>query len=105
MRKTLAREVEIAGTALHAGVAVKVILSPAATGQGVIFHRQDREIPARYDLVSETRLGTVLEMDGVRIAVIEHLMAAIAGAELDDVAVSVDGPEPPILDGGALSYL
>jgi UDP-3-O-[3-hydroxymyristoyl] N-acetylglucosamine deacetylase len=37
--------------------------------------------------------------------VIEHLMAAIAGAEIDDVQVTVDGPEPPILDGDALSYL
>ena len=63
------------------------------------------KIPARYDLVGETRLGTVLEKDGARVGVIEHLMAAVAGAGVDDLTVILDGPEPPILDGDALSYL
>jgi UDP-3-O-[3-hydroxymyristoyl] N-acetylglucosamine deacetylase len=104
-RNTIAREVTVTGTALHAGVDVTMILSPAPAGQGVVFRRDGAEIPARYDLVGETRLGTVIEKDGVRVGVIEHLMAAIAGAGLDDVNVSLDGPEPPILDGDALSYL
>jgi len=104
-RNTIAREVTVTGTALHAGVAVTMLLSPAPSGHGVVFRRGAAEIPARYDLVGETRLGTVIEKDGVRVGVIEHLMAAIAGAGLDDVNISLDGPEPPILDGDALSYL
>jgi UDP-3-O-[3-hydroxymyristoyl] N-acetylglucosamine deacetylase len=107
-RKTLTREISFSGTALHAGVAVAVTLSPAPAGQGVVFRRADKggvEIAARYDLVGETRLGTVIEKDGVTVGVIEHLMAAVAGAELDDLTVTLDGPEPPILDGDALSYL
>src|ERR1700722_6055893 len=104
-RNTIAREVTVTGTALHAGVAVTMILSPARSGQGVVFRRGATEIPARYDLVGETRLGTVTEKDGVRVGVIEHLMAAVAGAGLDDLTVTLDGPEPPILDGDALSYL
>src|ERR1700722_19188380 len=104
-RNTIAREVTVTGTALHAGVAVTMILSPAPSGQGVVFRRGAAEIPARYDLVGETRLGTVTEKDGVRVGVIEHLMAAVAGAGLDDLTVTLDGPEPPILDGDALSYL
>jgi UDP-3-O-[3-hydroxymyristoyl] N-acetylglucosamine deacetylase len=80
-------------------------LLPAPAGQGVVFRRGDVRIPARYDLVGETRLGTVIEKNGVRVGVIEHLMAAITGASLDDVTVELDGPEPPILDGDALSYL
>jgi UDP-3-O-[3-hydroxymyristoyl] N-acetylglucosamine deacetylase len=55
--------------------------------------------------VGETRLGTVLDADGVSVGVVEHLMAAIAGAEIDDLLVTLDGPEPPILDGDALAYL
>ena len=104
-RNTITREVTVTGTALHAGTAVTMVLSPASAGQGVVFRRDGMEIPARYDLVGETRLGTVIETNGVRVGVIEHLMAAIAGAGLDDVNVSLDGPEPPILDGDALSYL
>jgi UDP-3-O-[3-hydroxymyristoyl] N-acetylglucosamine deacetylase len=107
-RTTLARDITFSGVALHAGVAVMMTLSPAPAGQGVVFRRADQghaEIPARYDLVGETRLGTVIEKDGVSVGVIEHLMAAVAGAGLDDLTVTLDGPEPPILDGDALSYL
>ena len=47
----------------------------------------------------------MLEKDGASVGVVEHLMAALAGAGIDDLTVSLDGPEPPILDGDALSYL
>jgi UDP-3-O-[3-hydroxymyristoyl] N-acetylglucosamine deacetylase len=106
-RQTLRRAVTVTGTALHAGVAVRMTLSPAPAGQGVVFRRSDlgADIPALYDRVVETRLGTVIEQDGARVGVIEHLMAAVAGLEIDDLTVTLDGPEPPILDGDALSYL
>lgn len=107
-RTTLARDLTVSGTALHAGVPVTMTLSPAPCGQGVLFRRSDKAnavIPARFDRVGETRLGTVIAEEGVSVGVIEHLMAAVAGAELDDLTVTLDGPEPPILDGDALSYL
>jgi len=107
-RQTIGSPITATGVALHAGVSVTMTLAPAPPGQGVLFVRRDlggRTMPARYDLVGETRLGTVLEKDGVRIGVVEHLMAAVAGAGVDDLTVSLDGPEPPILDGDALSYL
>jgi UDP-3-O-[3-hydroxymyristoyl] N-acetylglucosamine deacetylase len=84
-------------------------LSPADAGTGIVFRRSDlggSEIPARYDKVAETRLGTVIsDGAGASVGVIEHLMAAVAGASIDDLIVTVDGPEPPILDGDALGYL
>ena len=107
LRRTIAHPVTVSGTALHAGVPVTMTLSPALCGSGIVFRRADLgiEIPARYDLVSETRLGTVIGQGQAKIGVVEHLMAAAAGAEIDDLLVSLDGPEPPILDGDALSYL
>jgi UDP-3-O-[3-hydroxymyristoyl] N-acetylglucosamine deacetylase len=107
LRRTLAHPVTASGTALHSGVPVTMTLSPAATGSGIIFRRADLniDIPARYDLVSETRLGTVIGSGSAKVGVVEHLMAAAAGLEIDDLLVSLDGPEPPILDGDALSYL
>jgi UDP-3-O-[3-hydroxymyristoyl] N-acetylglucosamine deacetylase len=106
-RRTIARSVTVSGTALHAGVPVTMTLSPAASGAGVVFRRADLnvDIPARYDLVSETRLGTVIGQGSAKVGVVEHLMAAAAGAEIDDLLVSLDSSEPPILDGDALSYL
>ncbi len=106
-RRTIRQQVRATGTALHAGVPVTMVLSPAQSGQGIVFRRADLDvsIPARYDRVSETRLGTVIGEGSAKVGVIEHLMAALAGLEIDDLTVSLDGPEPPILDGDALSYL
>jgi UDP-3-O-[3-hydroxymyristoyl] N-acetylglucosamine deacetylase len=111
-RRTIARPVAVEGTALHAGARVRMELAPAEAGAGIVFRRADlahaglgRDVPARYDLVSETNLGTVIASDGASVGVVEHLMAAIACAEIDDLLVTLDGPEPPILDGDALSYL
>jgi UDP-3-O-[3-hydroxymyristoyl] N-acetylglucosamine deacetylase len=106
-RTTIARAITATGTALHAGVAVTMTLSPAPAGRGVVFVRADlegAEVPALYDRVGETRLGTVIGQGNASIGVIEHLMAAVSGLEIDDLIVTLDGPEPPILDGDALSY-
>jgi UDP-3-O-[3-hydroxymyristoyl] N-acetylglucosamine deacetylase len=106
-RRTLASEVSVNGTALHAGADVRMSLSPALTSSGVVFRRSDLgvDIPARYEVVIETNLGTVIANGDAKVGVIEHLMAAVAGAQIDDLLVILDGPEPPILDGDALSYL
>jgi UDP-3-O-[3-hydroxymyristoyl] N-acetylglucosamine deacetylase len=107
-RRTILREVSCDGVALHAGCAVHARLLPAYAETGIVFRRDDlgaHEIPARYDHVVETRLGTVIAEDDARVSVIEHLMAAICGAGIDDLIVALDGPEPPILDGDALAWL
>jgi len=107
-RRTIAREIACEGTALHAGTQVRMMLAPAGPGVGVLFQRSDldgAQVPARYDAVCETTLGTTIESGRAQVAVIEHIMAAIAGARLDDLVVILDGPEPPILDGDALSFL
>jgi UDP-3-O-[3-hydroxymyristoyl] N-acetylglucosamine deacetylase len=107
MRKTIAKDIRKSGTALHSGAHVTMTLSPAPAGTGVVFRRADlggKEIPALYDRVGETRLGTVIAEGDASVGVIEHLMAAVAGAGIDDLIVTLDGPEPPILDGDALSY-
>src|SRR5579872_6094542 len=107
MRRTIAHDVTASGIALHSGVPVTMRLSPAQSGHGIVFRRADIgvDIPARFDQVSETRLGTVIGSGQAKVGVVEHLMAAAAGAEIDDLLVTLDGPEPPILDGDALSYL
>jgi UDP-3-O-[3-hydroxymyristoyl] N-acetylglucosamine deacetylase len=108
-RRTIAKEIEAEGVALHAGTRVRMTLAPAEPGAGVLFQRSDlggRAIVARYDRVGETRLGTVIDDGaGASVGVIEHLMAALAGCEIDDLSIILDGPEPPILDGDALSYV
>ena len=109
-RHTLAREVSVQGVTLHSGLPSRLRLLPAAPGTGIVFQRADLKgsapIPALWSNVAETRLGTVLRgPDGATVGVIEHLMSALSGAEIDDCTIDVEGPEPPILDGDALSFL
>jgi len=77
---------------------------------GIQFQRLDlpgtAPFLALWSNVADTRLGTVLKStDGATAGVVEHLLAALAGAEIDDCIVELDGPEPPALDGDSLSYL
>ena len=108
-RRTLATKVSAQGLTLHAGVPVRMDLSPAPPGAGIGFRRRDlagtAAIPALWSAVAETRLGTVLRSGDASIGMVEHLLAALAGADIDDCLIEVDGPEPPVLDGDALSYL
>lgn len=109
-QRTLKAAIGCVGTGLHSGQRATVALRPADPGTGVVFRRVDlgREVPARFGSVVDTRLCTVLadpDEPAVRVATVEHLMAAIAGSGLDNVVVEVDGPELPILDGSAAPYL
>jgi len=80
-------------------------LRPAAVNSGVVFRRVDLEspvdIPADPRLVGETMLGTTLVKDDVKVATVEHLMAAIAGLGIDNINVDLSAPEVPIMDGSA----
>jgi UDP-3-O-[3-hydroxymyristoyl] N-acetylglucosamine deacetylase len=109
-RRTLAGEVFAEGVTLHAGTPVHMRLAPAAPGDGIVFRRSDVSgselIPALWSNVAETKLGTVLKnAQGTSIGVVEHLLSAAAGIGIDDCLVEIDGPEPPILDGDALSFV
>ncbi len=62
-------------------------------------------VPARYDLVASAAYGTTLRnADGVEARTVEHLMAALAAAGIDDVIAEIDGPEVPIMDGSAAPF-
>lgn len=111
MRKTLKTSAEFAGVGLHGGLAVKMTVSPAPSGTGIVFLRVDAEpgqqkIPARYDLVSDTRLCTKLTNEhGVSVGTVEHVMAAIAGCGITDVQITLGGAEVPIMDGSSEPFV
>lgn len=109
-QKTINASVEFCGVALHSGKSSRLILNPAPVDTGVIFNRVDIEgrpsIKAIWSNVVETELSTVLgNNDGVKIATVEHLLSAIRGLDIDNVAVDVYGEELPILDGSSSEYV
>ncbi len=109
-RKTLKAPIGCVGDGLHSGRRISLTMHPAAAGAGIQFRRTDMgvDIPARFDFVSDTRLCTTITAPttpAARISTTEHIMAAVAGAGIDDAIIEVDGPEIPILDGSAAPFL
>ncbi len=104
-QRTLKNVIRATGVGLHSGEKVYLTLRPAPVNTGVVFCRTDLdpqvEIPAKAPLVSDTTMNTSLSKDGVRVATIEHLMAALAGMGIDNVYIDVSAPEIPIMDGSA----
>ena len=102
---TIRRLIDCKGIGLHCGERVRMTMRPAPVDTGIVFRRRDRdgaEVPARYDRVASTRLGTTLEGEGgVRVGTVEHLMAALWGCGVDNLVVDLDGPEVPAMDGSA----
>jgi UDP-3-O-[3-hydroxymyristoyl] N-acetylglucosamine deacetylase len=83
-------------------------LCPAPPDTGILFRRTDAgvEIPAHWTRAIDSPLCTVLSnREGAKVGTIEHLMAALAGAEIDNVIVELDGPEVPVMDGSAAPFL
>lgn len=109
-RRTLKASIGCVGIGLHSGRRASMTLHPAAPGEGIVFRRTDLgiEIPARHDLVFDTRLCTAIALPGqphARIGTIEHVMAALSACGIDDAVIEVDGPEVPILDGSAAPFV
>lgn len=104
---TLARKVSCAGIGVHSGARARLTLLPAPAHSGICFVRTDApdgkgEIFAHAECVSDTQLGTTLTNEhGVSIAVVEHLLAAVAGLGIDNLRIEIDGPEVPIMDGSS----
>lgn len=107
---TLAAPCDLHGVGLHRGQLVRLRILPAPADHGIRFVRTDLDpalgdIPARYDLVSDTSLNTTISNDrGASVSTIEHLMAALVGTGIHNARVEIDGPEVPILDGSALPF-
>jgi UDP-3-O-[3-hydroxymyristoyl] N-acetylglucosamine deacetylase len=104
---TIRKPVSIEGIGLHSGKLARVTLAPAAADSGITFvcRATGRRIPARVESVVNSHYATTVGVDGARVQTVEHLMAAVAGLGIDNLAVEVDGPEIPALDGSAKPFV
>jgi UDP-3-O-[3-hydroxymyristoyl] N-acetylglucosamine deacetylase len=104
-QRTLKNVIHATGVGLHTGDKVAITLRPAAPDSGIVFRRVDLDPPVEIKAlphhVRDTRLSSTLEVDGVRVATVEHLMSALAGLGVDNVYVDLSASEVPILDGSA----
>jgi UDP-3-O-[3-hydroxymyristoyl] N-acetylglucosamine deacetylase/3-hydroxyacyl-[acyl-carrier-protein] dehydratase len=107
-RRGISQESAVTGTGLHTGAATRATFRPGAPGGGVVFRRTDLEgapeVPARLSEVEALERRTAIGHGAVTIHTVEHLLAAVAAHEIDDLLIELSGPEPPILDGSVAPY-
>ncbi|MFQ5704416.1 MAG: UDP-3-O-acyl-N-acetylglucosamine deacetylase [Gemmatimonadales bacterium] len=108
-RRSVAKSTAVHGVGLHTSEKTTVTFKPADVDQGVVFRRTDIDgcpaIRASTEHVQSTERRTCLGYNGATVETVEHLLAAVAALEIDDLVIDIDGPEVPIGDGNAATFL
>ena len=107
-QRTLRRSITCAGIGLHSGHRVTLTLRPAPADYGIRFRRADLgglEIPARVEHVASLNYATGLSFAGASVETVEHLLAALVSQGVDNVAIELNTPEVPIMDGSAAPFV
>lgn len=106
---TIQRVVTCSGIGLHSGNKVYLALRPASANTGIIFdiHTPDgiRRVSPAPKAVATTVLATTLGSNGATVSTVEHLLASVLGLGIDNLIISVEGGEIPIMDGSAAAFL
>jgi UDP-3-O-[3-hydroxymyristoyl] N-acetylglucosamine deacetylase/3-hydroxyacyl-[acyl-carrier-protein] dehydratase len=106
---SISQPVTFSGTGLHTGAKCTVTFKPAPDNYGIRFVRTDLggnpEIPALVDYVVDVARGTTLGHGDIKVYTVEHLLAAVAGLQIDNLIIEIDGIEPPLGDGSAMPFV
>ncbi len=111
LQRTLKNPIRCAGVGLHSGSRAEMVLKPAQVNAGIVFRRIEPtgrwvDIPASWQNVVDTRMCTRIGLPGgPSVALVEHLMAALAGSEIDNALIEIEGPEVPIMDGSSAPFM
>jgi len=105
LQQTLQRSATLSGIGFLTGADVRIRFLPAEENCGVAFQRLDlpgtAPVAACLENVVSGQRRTVIAQDGVAVMMIEHVMAALAGLQIDNCLVQLNAPEPPGFDGSA----
>ncbi len=106
---TLQNPVTFEGVGLHTGKYAEMTIHPAPAGSGIRFQRIDQPgepiIPALAEYATKTTRGTTISNNGTSVSTIEHILAALAGMQIDNALITINCDEVPILDGSAKPYV
>ena len=108
-QRTIKKYVSMTGIGLHTGTECKMTFRPAKENYGIRFIRSDLggkpEIPAIADNVVDVSRGTTIGIGDAKVHTVEHVLAAIAGLQIDNIIIDLIGNEPPVGDGSAIEYV
>ncbi|MBT3611722.1 MAG: bifunctional UDP-3-O-[3-hydroxymyristoyl] N-acetylglucosamine deacetylase/3-hydroxyacyl-ACP dehydratase [Flavobacteriales bacterium] len=107
-QKTIKNNATLSGFGIHTGVHTNLTFVPAKANTGIRFIRTDLEgkptVPATVDYVFSTNRSTNLKFKNFEIHTVEHVLAAIVAAGIDNIIIEVDNIEIPILDGSSIQF-
>ncbi len=108
-QQTLKNSVSFNGIGLHTGKKCTLKIHPSDKS-GIIFKRIDLQennlIVSNYNNVTSAKLCTTLANEfGNKVSTVEHLLAALYIAEVDNAVIEIDNEEVPIMDGSAKPFL
>ena len=99
----------VAGFGYWSGLDVRVEFRPAPPDSGIVFIRTDLDEPCRIPAIVDNRVEiprrTTLAADGAAVEMVEHVMASLAGLQIDNCEVWVDRAEMPGCDGSARPFV
>ena len=108
-QQTLANAVSCTGVGLHSGQSVSLTLRPAPTNTGIVFiNRNGKDgasLAASIKHVVPTELCTAISGNGFQVKTIEHVLAALAGLNVDNAYVELNAGEAPAMDGSAAHFV
>jgi len=108
-QQTLLNPVSCTGVGLHTGKPVTLTLRPAPADTGVVFVNRNGHagatLPASVDHLVATELCTAISGNGFQVKTIEHVLAALAGLNVDNVFVDIDAAEAPVMDGSSAPFV
>ncbi len=106
---TIKETVSLTGIGIHTGENTTITFKPAPENYGYRFIRTDLEdapeIPALVENVIDLSRGTTIGIDNARVLTVEHVLAALAGLQIDNCRIELDGNEPPVIDGSSMPYV
>lgn len=105
-QKTIKRIVSGVGIGLHKGQPIKLTLEPLEANEGIIFFRSDLNVSIKSDPsnVVDTQMATVVGKNKSVVSTIEHLLSAVYAYGIDNLRISLDSAEVPVMDGSATSF-
>lgn len=108
-QRTIAATVAVKGIGYWSGRDVHIEFRPAEAGSGIAFVRSDLPGCPRIAATVANRIEmprrTVLRNGEASVEMIEHIMAALAGMQVDNCEVWTDQPEMAGCDGSCLPFV
>jgi UDP-3-O-[3-hydroxymyristoyl] N-acetylglucosamine deacetylase len=103
---TVAKKIESVGIGLHKGEPIEITLEPLEANSGIVFYRSDvgMSLKAEPKNVVNTSNATVIGDGQNYISTIEHLLSAIYSYGIDNILITLNGAEVPVMDGSGASF-